>query len=473
LYFNVTDLSLIGYSPTGAGAGTTPINSTSAAPPEIRINLGCLRDFTTALNISPANVGTYDYAYITIEQPLLIFYDPTILPPNPPANTAQYTLSPLKNIQVPLSPPLVINKGQASVIQIDFNMLQMVGSITTNPTTGKLMVTGAPEITATPLTASGSQGQGFGELDDLVGFVRSVTILPPGSTSLYNGSFTLQLLSASPFDPPLVTINLNSSSQLYGFSELNQLVTDSFMEVDAYIDVNGNFVATSVEDEYPEYVSIPGNPEPPKLALIGPVTSVTRDPRGNVTSFNLWMRDAEPSDSTVAIPDTTCVVNMTASTTYQYSSRSANFANLPFGPSNITVGQEVVVHGPITVPTGTSGSGAPSLPDTVAADKVYDKLQSIQGSFSSLVQVAKDDRTGAFVFTPCSTLFQGTPTMVLTSNQTAFVNLSGLSSLSGSPTQPTLIVKGLPFFETQAQTINGVPVPAGTLVILAKQVHKF
>jgi hypothetical protein len=215
-----------------------------------------------------------------------------------------------------------------------------------------------------------------------------------------------------------------------------------------------------VEDEYTE------DPSSNILALIGPVTSVTRNASGNVTSFNLWMRDVEPNNSFVATPDTLCTVNLTASTTYQYSSRSANFANLPFGPSNIAVGQEVVVHGPVRQ------SGPPSLPTTVVAGKVYDKLQSIQGSFSSLVQVAKDDKTGAFAFTPCPTLFQGTPTMVLTSNQTAFVNVSGLSSLSGHGTQPSLLVKGLPFFEVQAQTINGVPVPAGTLVIVAKQVHQ-
>ena len=464
--FDVTGLSLTGFSPTGTAASTTPINSSSASPPEIRINLGCLRDFTTALNISSANVGTYDYAYFTLSEPQLVFYDPTILPPNPPTNSAQLTLSPLKNIQIAISPSLVINQGQASVIQIDFDMLDMIQSITVNPTTGTLTVTGTPEITVTPLRASGSQGQGFGELDDLVGFVRSVTILPPGNTSLYNGSFTLQLLSASITGPPLVTVNLNSSSQLYGFSELNQLVTDSFMEVDAYIDVDGNFVATSVEDEYTEVVPAFGSTEQPKLALIGPVTSVTRDASGNVTSFNLWMRDVEPNDFSAATTDTMCVVNVTTSTTYQYSSRSANFANLPFGPSNIAVGQEVVVHGPVRQ------SGPPSLPTTVVAGKVYDKLQSIQGSFSSLVQVAKDDKTGAFAFTPCPTLFQGTPTMVLTSNQTAFVNVSGLSSLSGHGTQPSLLVKGLPFFEVQAQTINGVPVPAGTLVIVAKQVHQ-
>jgi hypothetical protein len=466
--FNITDLSLGGPN----SAGTTPINASAVNAPEIKINLGCLRDFTTVLNQNTANVGIYDVAQIWLTEPQLIFYDPTILPPNPPINNAEFTLNPLKFTQIPISPPLTIIQGQASVMQIDFDMLHMIQSITTDPTTGKLQVSGTPEFTLTAVTASGSQGQGFGEVDDLVGFVRSVTILPPGNTSLYDGSFTLQLLSGSISGAPLVTINLNKSSQLYGFSELNQLVTDSFMEVDAYIDVDGNFVATSVEDEYTEFVPGLGSTEPPVLALIGPVTSLTRDSHGNVTSFNLWARDVEPNDASVVSRDTIPVVNLSSSTTYQYSSRSANFANLPFGPSNITVGQEVVVHGPITQPTGSSSPGAPILPTTVAAAKVYVKLQSIQGSFSQLVQVANDDKTGAFTFTPCPIMFQGTPTMVLTSNQTAFVNLSGLSALTGSTGNPTLLVKGLPFFEVQAQTINGVPVPAGTLLIVAKQVHQ-
>jgi hypothetical protein len=464
--FNVTDLSLVGYSPTGAGAGTTPINPSSVSAPEIRVNLTCLRDFTTVLNISPANVGTYDYAYFTLSEPQMIFYDPTILPPSPPINTAQLTLNPLKNLQIPISPSLVITKGQASAIQIDFDMLHMIESMMIDPATGKLLVTGTPEITVTPLLAAGSSGQGFGELNDLVGFVRSVTILPPGSTALYKGSFTLQLLSASISGPPLLTVNLSGSSQLYGFSQLNQVDTDDFMEVDAYIDVDGNFVATSVEDEYTE------NPSTNTLALIGPVTSVTRDSNGNVRSFTLWARDVEPNDASVVALDTIPVVNVTSSTVYQYSSRGVNFASLRFGAGNIAVGQELVVHGQVTPPPAGSGSGAPPLPTTVAAAKVYDKLQTIQGSLSSLVQVASDDKTGAFVFTPCSTLFQGISTMVLTSNQTTFVNASGLSSLSGHGTQPSLMVKGLSFFEQQAQTINGVPVPAGTFVILAKQVHQ-
>ena len=472
--FNISTLALTGASSVGqTGAVTVPINSATLNAPIIRINLGCLRDFTTPLSIGTASVGTYSLAQITLSAPQMIFYDPTILPPSLPIDNAELTMQPLQLYQLPVDPPLVITKNAASVLQIDFDMLHMIQSIARDPANEEVMVTATPEITFTPLTAAGSQGQGFGELDDLVGFVRSVTIPPPVNLGEYNGNFNLQLLSASTSSPPVVPINLTSSTQLYGFSNLNQLYTDSFCEVDAYIDDNGNFVANTVEDEYTEFVPQLGSAQAPILAIIGPVTSLTRDTGGNVTSFNLWARDVEPNDRSALDLDSIPQVNLSSSTTYEYSSRNVNFANLPFGPSNITVGQEVIVHGLVTPPQGTSGSGAPPLPAIVTAYKVYDKLQSIQGSFSSLVQVAGDNKTGAFTFSPCPVMFQQTPTMVLTNNQTAFVNLNGLSSLTGgSSGNPSLLVKGLPFFEGQAQTIYGVPVPAGTLVILAKQVHR-
>jgi len=465
--FNVTDISLTGASVNGQTiGGTTPINATSPTEPEIRVNLGCLRDFTTVLNVNTANAGTYYYAQLWLSEPELTFYDPTILPPNPPINNAVLTMSPLRFTLIPISPPLIVDSGHASVLHLDFDMAHMIQSITLDPSTERTDVTATPEFTFTPITASGSQGQGFGEVDDLVGFVRSVTNVPPGYNGLYNGSFALQLLSNSISDAPNIPINLSGSTQLYGFSQLNQLVTDSFLEVDAYIDVGGNFVATSVEDEYVE------DPNTNTLGIVGPVTSVTRDSSGNVTTFNIWARDVEPNDAFVVALDTIPEVLVAPSTIYQFSSRNVNFANLPFGPANITVGLELVVHGVVTPPKLTSSPGSPYIPTQVNAAKIYDKLQSIQGSFGALVQVGGDDKTGAFTMTPCPIMFQGTPAMVLTNNQTVFVNLVGLSSLSGLPSQPTLIVKGLPFYEGQAQTINGVPVPAGALVILAKQVHQ-
>lgn len=470
--FNITDLVFSGPAPNGENeALTVVINSASVSEPEIRINLGCLRDFTTPLVMTTGNVGTYNLVQIYLSEPSVIFYDPAILPPNFPIMTAELTMQPLKLYEQPMDPPLTISKNSPSVFKIDFDMLHMIQNIATDPTNLKTEVSATPLMTFTPITAMGSQGQGFGELHDLVGFVRSVTIPPPVPLTPYDGSFNLQLLSASISSAPVATINLNNSTQLYGFSNLNQLYTDSFMEVDAYIDDAGNFVATSVEDEYTEVLPPLGSKEPPTLAIIGPVTSVTRDGNGNVTTFNIWARDVEPNDPAAVPLDSIPTVDVSSSTIYQYSSRYVNFAGLPFGPTNINVGQEVIVHGQVIVPSASSGSGAPPLPTIVNAYKVYDKLQSIQGTFGSLLQVASDNKTGAFTFTPCAVMFQKTPALVFTNSQTNFVNLGGLSSLNGGGSSPTLLVQGLPFYQTQSQTIAGLSVPAGTLVILAEQVH--
>jgi hypothetical protein len=132
------------------------------------------------------------------------------------------------------------------------------------------------------------------------------------------------------------------------------------------------------------------------------------------------------------------------------------------------VGQEVVVHGAYTKPPTTTGSG-PKLLGTIAPTAIFLKLQSLQGTLGSVVQIGSDDLTGAFVLNPCCTLLQGAPIYVLTNNQTTYVNVTGLGGLTP---QDSLLVKGMPFFESQAGTINGVSIPAGTLVVQAKQVHR-
>jgi hypothetical protein len=101
------------------------------------------------------------------------------------------------------------------------------------------------------------------------------------------------------------------------------------------------------------------------------------------------------------------------------------------------------------------------------------KLQTHQGNFSSVVPpVGSDDKTGAFYLSTCATLLSNPaprPVLVVTNSQTAFVNVGGLGELTP---QPTLLIKGLPFYEPQATTVNGVAVPAGTLVIVAEEVHQ-
>jgi hypothetical protein len=415
-----------------------PTNS----PPYTKLNIASLRDFSTVLNLGGVAEGTYNEIELSLGVPQIVVYDPTQSPPTKVVSASISTAGPI----IPIQPALVVTKNKLSALRLDFDMRQSVEVDGQGQVTGKV----TPVITATPVDGSGAQG--FGAFEDLVGFVRSVSSNNTTTDTSLTGNFTLQLLSGS---GPQITVNLNSSTQLLGVPGLNELLTGSFVEVDGSIDSNGNFVANTAEVEDREDL------DQKKLAYLGFITSLTKDSNGNLTQFQLFVRETEPGSDVDVPPDSTVTVDVSSSTAFQFSSRPVNFANLTFDPTALAVGQEVVVHGTFTKVT--------DQPTTVAADKVYLKLQSFQGSLFSLLQAGSDDRTGAFQLAPCCTLLQGAPIYVLTNNQTTFVSLSGLSALTP---QRLLLVKGLPFFETAAGTINGVPVPAGTLVMLAKQVHQ-
>jgi hypothetical protein len=159
-------------------------------------------------------------------------------------------------------------------------------------------------------------------------------------------------------------------------------------------------------------------------------------------------------------------VDLTANPTYNVSALGPNFVNLSFGPPNLAVGQELVVHGAYTKPVSTTVT--PPLPFTVEPTAIYLKLQSMQGKLGSMVEVGSDDETGVFTLTPCCALLSGVPIYVVTNNQTTYTNVTGLGTISALN---TLLVRGMPFYEPQAITINGVSIPAGTMVLEAKQVH--
>jgi hypothetical protein len=422
------------------GAGGPAIIPTSQS---YELNFGMLRDLPTVLNITSLTAGTYNEATMGLALVEMGVYDPSASPPVKTIGARLTTASPTFTI----APPLTITKGQVSVLRIDFNLVQSIGVDSNGQITTKV----TPVIIGSPVTASGSQG--FGELDDLLGFVRSVTPTSPDPRFL--GSFLLQLLSGSLPQGPAPTVSLTESTELFGAPPLDQLLTGSFVEVDGYFDASGNLVANAVEVEYQEDLA------QNKVALIGTITGLAKDSSGNLSEFDLWVRQEEPNNEADIQLNSIVAVNLSSSTAYQFSSRPVNFANLTFAPTTLALGQEVVVHGPYTKAAGQT--------TRVAADKVYLKLQPVQGSSTSIVQIGSDDRTGAFWLSPCMSLFQKQPILVLTNNQTTFLNLSGLSGLT---TRPLLLVKGLLFPQPQGATINGVPVPPGTLVLLAKQVHQ-
>ena len=189
---------------------------------------------------------------------------------------------------------------------------------------------------------------------------------------------------------------------------------------------------------------------------------MAKDANGNVRSFSFFLREEEPDISTTVPLDSVVVVNVGSATTFHLSSPPVNFANLQFDGASIAPGQELIVHGQYAVITGQ--------PATVAANSIYLRIQTLQGTLQgSPVLTASDGRSGAFWLTPALSLLQSTPVFVVTDADTVYLNLAGLGQIT---TQANLLARGLAFYQVQAATINGVSVPAGTLVLLTRQLHR-
>lgn len=426
------------------GLTLTPQDSETVVPvigaaSLIKLNFASLRDLVTVLSLGSVQAGTYDKVTITFSRTELGLFDPTEDPPSRVQGVVFSTLAP----EIPIDPPLTVVENKVSVLRLDFDMLRSLERDSQDQITGNV----TPFIKAVPVVAN---EEGYGDLNNLVGFVRTVS--PSRINDTFIGSMNVQLLGGT---GPSATVILTEETGLFGAPALNELETGRFVEVQAYLDPDGNIVARNIEVENRAVV------EESKVAFLGFVNSVTRDADGNLTQFNLHVREEEPDVSLSVFLDHTVVVNVLPETTFQTSSRDTNFADLPFDAANLAVGQEVVVHGTYTLNTDAL--------TTVDADSIYLRLQTLQGNLSSLVRVESDGRSGAFELAPCCTLLQGAPILAITNSETAFLNVFGLADLR--PEQ-TLLVIGLPFFLPDGGTINGVTVPAGSIAVLTKQVHQ-
>jgi len=473
LTFRVLISDVVMIPPSGPGRGHgLPANSTP------KVNFAAWRDASTLLSTNTVAVDTYTQGQLVMSIPTLVIFDPT---QNPPIRTVTASL-PSTTPTFAIEPPLVVTGGAIAGLSIDFDMLRSIQFGT--DAMGKLTATVTPSMGFASLTASTTQG--FGDTSAR-GFVASVTT---SSTTVsangtpFVGGFTMQLLAPSlggnlGVSGPALLINMTRTTQLCGpvmgtegcpSLPLNSVLTGSVGNADGFVDSKGLFTARFAELEDQEVV------ESGKAAFFGPILSVTRDSNGNATQFSLFVREEQPSvefaapsvplDTVVSvIPEPAPTPTPPApSTVYGDASRVAHPGGLQFGPTALAVGQEVAVHGVFTPsPTGSS------QPTSVAADAIYLQSQTYQGNFTSLLQAASDDKSGAFVFVPCGTMFQALPVMVFTDSQTTFLNVAGLNELTP---QPSLLLKGLLFLDYQGRTLNGVNVPPGVLVLLASQVHQ-
>jgi hypothetical protein len=426
-------------------AGSGPV-SVLPSGNSLTVDFASLMDFATMFSLANVPPGTYNALGITLSNPQLTYLDTSTTPASFKTITLNngLTMSSLL-ISLNLSPPATITSNGTVALQLDFNLLNSV-AVGSNS-----QFTVTPTFTANLASASGSNG--FVHFDDLSGLVQSV------STSSTNPSFVGSFTIARP-NAPTFTVHVTSSTTFAGVSGLSDLTTGTFVEMDAFLDANANIVANAVEAEAQE------DQASGEAAFTGLISSVT-PPSGNATQFTLLVQEENPDVSSRVALFSPLMVNIApSSTTFGVTAPAADFANFSYGPSNLAVGQRVVVHG--TLP---SGSGTAQ---TATARSVFLGLQSILGNLStnpSTPVATSDGVDGGFTLVPCSPLFQPAQITVLSARQTGFVGVSNLYGLA-TPGAHFLLVKGLLFYE-QSTTSFGVEswtVPADVQV--ATQVHQ-
>lgn len=459
-----------------------------------------LRSSMTELAVNTSvPINIYDTLNIQLESQSAYYYDST---KNPPINSVAETFTTGSAPTIfDITPPLSVTNGSVSAISFEFDLEHALQQDPQGNLTGA--VTPTATVTPLPLSSSGS----FGELDGLDGFIQSVkTTGFQTSSTTFTGGVTLQLLAGTVTGGPSTSVNFTANTAICGpmtFSNepccpavqisnaacanltqpaLNTILTDSYAWVDGFVDSNANFDANIIDigqEENPS--SIPsGTGEPANTAaFIGPVLSLTKDSGGNVTGFMMFLREFQPPVSGLDL-DSAVMVTLSPQTIYETSPpviytaanpntpQGTNFAALPYGLPQIAVGEDVLVNG---VYSTTSSSSTGVLP-TVTATEVDLRLQTHEGNLVALLASQPDNLTGAFTLYPCATMLQlndtsAIPIYVFTNSATSFVNANGLTGLRQ---QPRTLVKGLLFYEPTSVTINGVTVPPGTLVMLAKQV---
>lgn len=421
-------------------AGGSPVTILSSAQ-SVTVDFAALLDFSTALNFASVQSGQYSQITLTLSNPQLVVFDVTKSPPGPTTIAATLTSS---TVTLNLSPPLNVQTSSAVGLELDFNLLKSV------KTDANGQVTGAVNPVFTVDERTVSAGGSLEGLDDLDGLVQSVTTTSTNPS--FSGSFSLQTEGGQ-----TLTVNVTSTTVFDGASGLSALMPKTFVEVNAFVDGSGNLVAKEVEVEEQE------DPGQSKAAFVGLITSVTRDASGNATQFTLFVREEDPEVPASVPVGSTLVVNASSSTRFKITdNEDVNPGQLQFNASTLGLGQQVTAHGQFQPATSTT-------PVTLNATSVFLRMQSIEGNFSTLLIAGSDGKTGAFVFVPCSSIFGNQRITVFTFRETDFEGVTGLNALTP---QPTLIVKGLLFFEQNSISLNGVTTTPPTFVLLTKEVHQ-
>ncbi|HKV04031.1 MAG TPA: DUF4382 domain-containing protein [Candidatus Acidoferrales bacterium] len=373
--------------------GVTINNGTTDVPvlttPQV-VDFAQLSGLHQLLDLNAVPTGTYSSATVTLASPVIGFIDTT---QNPPAlNTINGTLTE-STVTVNFASPFVMNDSELVGLRMEFDLRQSLQT-----TNGQVNGTVNPVFEMKLLAADDSEVS----IDDFHGGVVGVN---------GDGSFVIQGPHGRHW-----TVQMNGNTALDDPDvQVSSFTTNTIVEVSGQLDP----VTKDIEASEIEVVSNDS------FVLGGLFTSI-RPPQGPATQADLYVR-AELPDITGIQDGQIETLDLNGTEQYRIANINNPITALLFNNSALTAGQVVDVGGKLTTTNGVS---------TLTVHRVVLRRQGQAGAWVPGSTVIQSGNSGSFQLTDQSTagILLPSPLTVLTTNNTRFINLSGLSALTG--TQP-------------------------------------
>ena len=368
--------------------GTTNVSVLST--PQV-VDFAQLSGLHQLLDLNSVPTGTYTSATVTLATPVIGFIDTTQTPPA--VSTMNGTLS-QTSVTVNFANPFVLNNADLVGLRMEFDLRQSLA------TDGSGSITGAvnPVFHMQLLAADDSNVSIDCFLAGVVGVTNDTTFVVQGPKGRH---WTVQTNASTALDDPS--------------DPISSFTTNTIVEVSGQLDpvthdINASEVEVVSNDKF----------------FIGGLFTSIRPPSGAATQADVYVRAVLPDINGVQDGQIQ-TLSLDGSEKYRIANIANPITSLLFNNSALAAGQSVGIGGALTTSNGVS---------TLTVHRVVLRRQGQGGAWVPGSTVVQSGNAGSFQLNDQWTagILLPSPLTVLTGNGTKFINLSGLSALTGTQT---------------------------------------
>ena len=367
--------------------GTTNVSVLST--PQI-VDFAQFNGLHQLLDLNAVPNGTYTSATVTIASPVIGYIN--VNPPNPPtASTINGTLS-VSSVTVNFPQPFVLDASDLVGLRMEFDLRQSLQVDGNGQVTG--VVNPVFEMNLLYATDAGVSIDDFHA--GVIGVTGANTFTVQGP---HGRQWQVTTNDSTVFDDPDIPMSSFTASTIVSLTGTIDPVSHAIDASEVEVISNDKFFLGGLLT----YVN-PASPQP-------------------ATQADIYVREELPAISGISDGQIE-TLSLNGSERYRIGNINLPLTTLLFSNTLLAPGQRVDIGGPLTTSNGT---------ETLTVHRVILRRQGQSGSWVSGSTIVQSGNAGSFQLTDDWTagILLPAPLTVLTTNDTNFINLTGLGALSG------------------------------------------